>query len=1635
MRNPATRFGRGYGGGQRFVTTAFLPVLLAVSCAAAADWPMFRHDPARSGATDERLQLPLAARWVYRPRHAPAPAWGKPNPRPVGGWFKLREGQRARFDDAFPVAVAGGAVYFGSSADGQVCCLDADTGTVRWRVYTGGPVRLAPQVVGDRVYVGSDDGYVYCLRAGDGGEVWKFRAAPGPGKLLGSGQMISRWPVRTGVLVAGETAYAGAGIFPAAGVFLYALDAKTGTQLWCNDACGADPHSRISPQGHLLASDDTLYVPMGRVSPAGFDRKTGRLLHQTYFSHHIGGTYALLAGKQLITGTGELVSCNRDSRSRFAWYHGSRIIVRKTVSYLAGRGQIKAIDLAAFPRASIRRRQLFENHHRTRIKKAGIERKIKKLKQSADEMRSELADLEKKAGDPEQRDGAIPPALARRIEAVRGTLEAKQKEIEKAQKNPVFKRLETLKKNMKTAADAAAGCVAWAVESDCAAELILAGDTLFAGGDGKVAAVDTAAGKVAWTGAVDGAARGLAVAGGRLYVSTDTGTICCFGSGTAGEPKTIRPADPGYPGPDDRSPLFAAAAKHIIDATGIRRGYALVLGSGSGRLALRLARLTDLTIYGIETDPAQAARSRRLLRSAGLYGRRVRIEVCTPGAVPYANYCADLVVSESVLTGGTIRFGAAEAFRMLKPCGGRVCIGRPAGTGGAKPPAAALKQWAAGSPLAGGKIETGRGTWLTYTRGPLPEAGRWTHQYADPGNTACSDDRRIRCPLGLLWFGDPGPGQMPERHRRAAAPLAAAGRLFIQGEGPGAAVDPEKVIMCYDAYNGVKYWERRLPNTLRDRITHNGGNAALGKQGLFIAAGDTCLRLDAETGKTAATYALPAAKDGKNRSWGYLALDGDTLYGSRSIGGRKSDAVFAVDPSTGDTRWVYTAGGIPQGAIAVGDGTVFLATADVTPAERRRALATRRAALETLDGDDRRAAEKKLQKAAVRAVVALDAATGRPRWRQALDLVGAAGGFKWCSLGSMYKDGVLVLFGVYVDGHFWKEFFAGKFKDRLVTALSAQDGSVLWRKKIGYRVRPLVIGDTLHAEPWAFDLRTGRRKTRTNPITGLEEPWQFARPGHHCGCPAAAPHLMVFRSFTLGWYDLVRDYGTKHFPTQRPGCWINMVPANGLLMVPEASSGCLCPFPNACTVVFEPVAAERGWAWSGGAGDPTPVKRLALNLGAPGDRVDDNGRLWLGYPRHRGSLVRRIDADVSLYPGGQYVIRDPAFLSVKDTSTPWVYRSGARGLRRLSVPLVGPGDGAARYTVRLAFAETDGAAAGRRVFGVSLQGRAVADGVDIAREAGGPNRALVKEFNHVDVEDELTVALTPAAGNKPTRDEMPLLQGIEIVREKVLSLGVRLPAITLRDAAPKATGRIRIANFTARPFAGTVELKPPPGFAAAVERKGLRIPPGKRVDVGMTVRVVREGTRGTRPLTVLLVGEEGRVAWEGTADIEYLAGFGRITAPAVADAWVVKGSPGANREADHRVMVDGGNPKPGDAGRAVAYLAFRFTLPGKPTAVRLRLYNAGNPTGDSGRVCLVDGTWEEKKITYDKRPRPGKAVATIGRVAADAVVELPLDSETLGLDTGACALSVALVPSSCDGVNYVTREGGRPAELIVEYEE
>ena len=450
-----------------------------------------------------------------------------------------------------------------------------------------------------------------------------------------------------------------------------------------------------------------------------------------------------------------------------------------------------------------------------------------------------------------------------------------------------------------------------------------------------------------------------------------------------------------------------------------------------------------------------------------------------------------------------------------------------------------------------------------------------------------------------------------------------------------------------------------------------------------------------------------------------------------------------MDVETGENAWTCQGRQIPHNAIAIDGGKLFFVDTELTRDQRREAMAATLQQIQKLPEIEREAAEKMLGKAEIRRVTALDAQTGQVRWRKGVDLTHCGDG----AVSAMVQNGVLLVFGVYTDGHYWKEFFAGQFAGRRVTALSAEDGRLLWSKPVGYRVRPIVIGDTLHAEPWTFDLQTGEPTMRVHPITGQPDRWQYARPGHHCGCPIGTPNCLFFRSWCLGYYDLLADSGTMHFGAQRPGCWINFIPAGGLLVVPESSAGCMCAFPNMCSVTFKPAEKNHAYSYYSAPGPLTPVKRLGINFAAAGDRKDSAGNLWLGYPRPTGSLVLQLKLDVSFFPGGSYVQSSSRYAQVTGSDEAWLFASAAAGLKRCVIPLLGRDDPPARYRVRLAFADPDNAEPGRRVFDVKLQGKLALADFDIVKESGGRNRAVVKKFSGVEVKDNLAIELAPKTPN------------------------------------------------------------------------------------------------------------------------------------------------------------------------------------------------------------------------------------------------------------------------------------------------
>jgi outer membrane protein assembly factor BamB len=1032
----------------------FLAALLALAAARAEDWTTYLHDDQRSGVTSETLPLPLQQAWVYTPRHAPRPAW--PAPAKVDYWHKLTDlTARVTYDRTFHVAAVGDAVYFGSSAEDKVVCLDAAMGQERWTFLTGGPVHLAPAVVDGKVYVGSDDGWVYCLAASSGAEVWKHRAAPDARQLIGNGRLIAASPVRTGVLVEDGLAYAGAGLFPWEGVSLVALDARDGSPRW-----RAQP-TNVSPQGYLLASGTHLYVPTGRTAPAMFRRANDESAGSIKGT---GGTDVALAGNLVLNGpgkTGQIEVFDAATGDRLVSFNARRAIATdKTLYFLTGR-EIQALD-------RVRYFDLLDQSRKLAARQKAIEDALKKLGKDASSTEGKKLKAEHEANK---------AALAGLV----GGMQA---------------------------------CVTWRRPCTHAASLILAGDALFAGGDGEVAAFRATDGVALWSGQVAGTAYGLAVANGRLLASTDTGAIHCFARGRAAVTVQGGRSDPYRV--DGQTPLYREAAREIAEKSGVRKGFGVVLACGNGRLVYELAKLTDLSIIGIEADAGNLVAARRALDAMGLYGVRVTVQSGPLSSLPSG--FANLVVFDCVTNPNAA--APAEASRLARPYGGVLCLD---------------------------------GLTKFTRRGPREGAGEWTHLYADPANTACSGDRLVGGEMRVQWFGPPGPNPMADRHHRAVPPLVKDGRLFVPAYNK---------IIAVDAYNGTLLWEADLPDSSRLGAPKDSGHLALADDVLYAVGLDECVAFDVATGSIVRRFVAPQREAGGRHSWGYVATIGDALFGSgrkkgaslRTMGRSvieiqygdfkdvaTSDYLFCLDRRTGEKRWTYSGGAILDPTIAIADGRMYFVQS-ANPAASQ-------------DADGRMKLDLLLGSGAW--LVALDAKSGQSLWKKAVDLRS----FQHVIFLSVAQDTIVLTGSKNKNDTVWYEFFA----------FDARTGEARWHREQDNRHKPggdhgeqtrhpILGGGVVYAEPCAYDLRTGE------PVPD----WKFDRGGHGCGTMSASAYQLFYRAGNPTMFDLRSRQATKLSTVSRPGCWINIIAAGGLVLIPEASSGCTCPFPIQTSFAFAP---------------------------------------------------------------------------------------------------------------------------------------------------------------------------------------------------------------------------------------------------------------------------------------------------------------------------------------------------------------------------------------------------------------------------------------------------------------------------------
>lgn len=1192
---------------------------LMTATAHAADWPMWRHDASRSAATSQELAPVLHPQWTLSLPPLD-PAW----PDQEMMWF----------DRSYEPVVAVGLMFVGSSRTDDLSAYDIRTGRRQWTFPADGPIRLAPAAWRDRVYVAGDDGYLYCLAAADGKLQWKFRGGPRDRKILGNGRMISTWPARGGPVIADDTVYFTAGIWPFMGIFLHALDAETGEVRWTNDGDGSmyikQPHNTdsfagVAPQGPLVIAGDTLIVPGGRSVPAGYDRRSGKFLHYRLAENNKrGGGSAVAAREELFfnggdafsTATGEIVS----------GFRGFPALCDDLALVAGGDG------VAAYRFGN----PLFATTEGKDRRGAPI--KIHKLQ---------------------------------------------------------FEQL-------------------WQVGAAANADLIVAGSRVYVCGGSEITAVDIPSGgqapTVSWKHTIDGTPVRLAAADDRLLVVTAEGAIHCFGAAKV-TPVVHAPVA-------DRFAQQEAAFKHaheLLDAADVREGHIVLWGAADEALLPALAA-AQRPLIAIERERDRALALRKSL--AGLYGTELQVLEGTAESLELPPYFASLMICEDPAAAGiTITDECIQRiFASLRPFGGTALFRLNDRERQLLAQSAAKFSWAV-------VRQSGEYT-LLVREGALEGSDDWTHEHADAANSRTSRDQLVKTPLGVLWFGGPSNAPILPRHGHGPQPQVVDGRVIQEG--------PD-LLRATDAYTGRVLWERELPDfgKLYDNTAHHpgangtGGNYVSLTDGIYAIQGSVCLQLDPATGRTLREFAAPGADAASGLVWTYVNVVDDYLVGGFDLltaeqpklayadyVSSKRAAVF--NRHTGRLLWALDAEHeFRNNGICLGGGRLY--AIDLLGQYQLEQLKRRG-----------RTTEKPSK------LLAVDLSTGALVWETDADVFGT-----WLSYSDQHD--VLV-----ESGRPGRDVLNDEPAG--MRAYQGANGRVLWKEN--YRGPAILHGAQVLADREACDLLTGKPIQRRDPLTGQEVPWTWVR-NYGCNTPQASEHLLLFRSGAAGYYDLAGDGGTGNFGGFRSSCTNNLIAAAGLLNIPEYTRTCTCDYQNQSSLALVHMPEVEIWTQFV-LKEGSDLRQLAINFGAPGQRRDADGQLWLN--AHKA-------AEVEFDRFGYYCRHSSA---VESGEYPWVAASGCRGVRqiRLDPQATRPG----RYTLRLHFCDLDNDQPGQRVFDVRVAGQRVLDDFDIVRAAGGGRREVIREFTDLRLEqgEKLVIEFEGGGATPPDASNVPVISGLEL---------------------------------------------------------------------------------------------------------------------------------------------------------------------------------------------------------------------------------------------------------------------------------
>jgi outer membrane protein assembly factor BamB len=225
--------------------------------------------------SDSRTQEPSAAEELRLVRGPAFPKAGLPSlsTPPHNDWFTFRHdsARSGRTPSAVPTSlkcawqarlggrlsspvIAEGRVLIASVDTHTIHALDAQEGRPLWQYTAAGRIDSPPTFAAGLAVFGCADGWVHALRASDGQLAWRYRVAPEERRLVAFGQLESAWPVPGSVLVRGDSVYctAGRSSYLDGGLWLYRLDLQTGRKLAQRRLDSRDPRTLDQPAEPII---------------------------------------------------------------------------------------------------------------------------------------------------------------------------------------------------------------------------------------------------------------------------------------------------------------------------------------------------------------------------------------------------------------------------------------------------------------------------------------------------------------------------------------------------------------------------------------------------------------------------------------------------------------------------------------------------------------------------------------------------------------------------------------------------------------------------------------------------------------------------------------------------------------------------------------------------------------------------------------------------------------------------------------------------------------------------------------------------------------------------------------------------------------------------------------------------------------------------------------------------------------------------------------------------------------------------------------------------------------------------------------------------------------------------------------